>query len=95
MWQGGLNFKFCGWRSIRLVSKFHHGWKKFYLKKHNPEANMAMQEILQAPSIRNTMLLLDKWSHQLMGMEDFSYLLRELGDKGEWECMLQSFDWMV
>jgi len=56
---------------------------------------MAMQEILQAPSIRNTMLLLDKWSHQLMGMEDFSYLLRELGNKGEWECMLQSFDWMV
>ncbi len=71
MQQGGLNFELCGCRSTRLASKFHHGQQKFYLGKHNPEVDMAMQEILQPLSIRKIASLFDERSHQLMGMEDF------------------------
>jgi hypothetical protein len=33
MQQGGLNSKFCGWRSIRLVSKFPSWTKKKLFQK--------------------------------------------------------------
>ncbi|XP_024378639.1 uncharacterized protein [Physcomitrium patens] len=94
---GGLNAEFCGRRSTRLVSKFHHGRQKLYMGKHSPEADLAAQEILSAPStpLNSTALLLEKWSHQLVGLEDFPYLLRELGNRGEWERALQGYEWMV
>lgn len=92
---GGLNAEFCGRRSTRLVSKFHHGRQKLYMGKHSPEADMAAQEILSSISGSSTGMLLEKWSHQLVGMEDFPYLLRELGNRGEWERALQGYEWMV
>jgi len=91
----GLNAEFCGRRSTRLVSKFHHGRQKLYMGKHSPEADLAAQEILSTNSLKSTAMLLEKWSHQLVGMEDFPYLLRELGNRGEWERALQGYEWMI
>ena len=67
------------------------------MEKHSPEADMAAHEILQVfPISRGLMeMLLEKWSHQLVGMEDFLYLLQELGKWGEWKRALEGYEWMV
>ncbi|BBM97800.1 pentatricopeptide repeat domain-containing protein 1 [Marchantia polymorpha subsp. ruderalis] len=93
--QGALSAEFCGRRSTRLVSKFHHGRQKLYLGKHSPEADMVAERVLKATSAIGTAALLDQWSDKLVCVEDFPYLLRELGNWGAWEKALKSFEWML
>ncbi|KAL2650116.1 hypothetical protein R1flu_018244 [Riccia fluitans] len=93
--QGALSAEFCGRRSTRLVSKFHHGRQKLYLGKHSPEADLVAEKILKATSASSTAQLLDLWTDKLVCVEDFPYLLRELGNWGAWEKALKSFEWML
>ncbi|CAM6082205.1 unnamed protein product [Calypogeia fissa] len=92
---GTLSAEFSGRRSTRLVTKFHHGRQKLYMGKHSPEADLLAEEILNAESVAVVDAILDHWSEKLMCVEDYPYLLRELGNWGAWEKALGSFEWML
>lgn len=88
-------------RPARMASKFHHGRQRPNTGKHSPQADMATTDLLSLPPSSSEMGLgalqacLDAWIPQLENIEDISYVLRELGNKGEWEKAFMCFKWLA
>eukprot|EP00250_Pteridium_aquilinum_P005627 c15694_g2_i1 orf=320-2968(-) len=90
-----LTNDFCGHRSTRQVSKLHFGRPKMHNGKHSPDAKLALQAVLRAPTADNVPGILDVWSAKLYPQEDFVYILRELGNAGEGVKVLASYEWAI
>lgn len=90
-----LTNDFCGRCSTRQVSKLHFGRPKIHNGKHSPDAKLALQAVLRAPSCASISGVLDLWSAKLYLQEDFAYILRELGNAGEGGRVLASYEWAV
>eukprot|EP00252_Welwitschia_mirabilis_P010918 TRINITY_DN2458_c0_g1_i1.p1 TRINITY_DN2458_c0_g1~~TRINITY_DN2458_c0_g1_i1.p1 ORF type:complete len:853 (+),score=132.61 TRINITY_DN2458_c0_g1_i1:553-3111(+) len=88
-----LGSDFCGKRSTRVVSKMHFGRPKTSNRKcnHSLVAEAVLAEILSAEqgSVEG---ILDS---RVFGPEDYGFLLRELGNRGECSKVLRCFNWSV
>ncbi|KAJ7560973.1 hypothetical protein O6H91_03G008200 [Diphasiastrum complanatum] len=95
--RGSISSEFCGKRSTRFVSKFNLGRQKAYIGEHTVAADMALHEIIQSPgSSTDLSMLLDTMvAKNRLNSKDFRYVLHELGNKGEWQKAMKSFDWMM
>eukprot|EP00850_Spirogloea_muscicola_P022698 SM000307S11695 [mRNA] locus=s307:21016:26353:- [translate_table: standard] len=97
----GLGADFGKRRSTRVVSKLHLGRQRSNLGRHSSQAESAAEELLAIPLSRCDRLAhavgdtLERCAGQLEGMEDLSYILRELGNAGDSEKALAAFNWMV
>eukprot|EP00249_Psilotum_nudum_P020484 c27725_g1_i2 orf=572-3229(+) len=88
-----LSNEFCGRRSTRQVSKLHFGRQKPHNAKHSFNAELALQQVLGAPSSASVPILMHAWRERLVVPEDYVYLLRELGNAGESEKALAIYEW--
>uniref|UniRef100_A0A0C9RTR3 TSA: Wollemia nobilis Ref_Wollemi_Transcript_13576_3042 transcribed RNA sequence n=1 Tax=Wollemia nobilis TaxID=56998 RepID=A0A0C9RTR3_9CONI len=98
--QGELGADFCGRRSTRFVSKMHLGRPKTGAGKHSSAAESALEDLLQAESASGMIAaVVAKWWAKLResgaGADDWAYLLRELGNRGEWRKAMECYEWAV
>ncbi|KAI9182718.1 hypothetical protein LWI28_028195 [Acer negundo] len=92
-----LTSDFSGRRSTRFVSKLHLGRPKYSMStRHSSAAEEALQQVIQFAkddkSLDNILLNLEG---RLCGSDDYTFLLRELGNRGEWSKAIHCFDFAV
>ncbi|KAI4301526.1 hypothetical protein L6164_034795 [Bauhinia variegata] len=88
---------FSSRRSTRLVSKMHLGRPKVgYSSSHTSIAEEALQVALQRGNdVRTTENLLIEFEPKLKGCNDYAYLIRELGNRGECSKAIKCFEFAV
>ncbi|KAK6937256.1 Pentatricopeptide repeat, partial [Dillenia turbinata] len=92
-----LTADFCGRRSTRFVSKMHFGRPKTLVgSRHSSVAEEALQYAIKfaGDDLGFDNLLLG-FESKLCGADDYTFLLRELGNRGESEKAIQCFDFAV
>ncbi|KAK9136678.1 hypothetical protein Sjap_007272 [Stephania japonica] len=85
-----LSPDFCGRRSTRLVSKIHVGRPKSSQNpsRHSSAASAALDAARHADDSGSLVSVLHSFNGKLSGSDDYSYLLRELGNRGEcWKAL--------
>ncbi|KAK7859463.1 pentatricopeptide repeat-containing protein [Quercus suber] len=93
-----LSADFSGRRSTRFVSKLHLGRPKASLGfRHSPLAQEALLHLIQlgkhdVKGIENVLL---NFESKLCGSDDYNYLLRELGNRGECSKAIRCFEFAV
>uniref|UniRef100_A0A2P2KX66 Smr domain-containing protein n=1 Tax=Rhizophora mucronata TaxID=61149 RepID=A0A2P2KX66_RHIMU len=92
-----LAANFSGRRSTRFVSKLHVGRPKATSgNRHTAIAQDALQQAIQYGSdyvaLENVLL---KYESLLCGADDYTFLFRELGNKGDWEKAMHCFEFAV
>ncbi|KAK4558260.1 hypothetical protein RGQ29_007846 [Quercus rubra] len=93
-----LSVDFSGRRSTRFVSKLHLGRPKASLGfRHSPLAQEALLHLIQlgkhdVKGIENVLL---NFESKLCGSDDYNYLLRELGNRGECSKAIRCFQFAV
>ncbi|KAK9170018.1 hypothetical protein Syun_002158 [Stephania yunnanensis] len=81
-----LSHDFCGRRSTRLVSKMHVGRPKSAVAtRHSSAAEEALEQALDLDPNANAALIcvLRSFQGKLSGSNDYNYLLREFGNRGD------------
>ncbi|XP_077217949.1 s uncoupled 1 [Tasmannia lanceolata] len=89
-----LSTNFRGHRSTRLVSKFHFNRPKTTITRHTSFAEQALHLATQTDEKALETLLLS-FESKLMGSDDYTFLLRELGNRGECSKALQCFKFAI
>ncbi|KAH9786837.1 pentatricopeptide repeat-containing protein [Citrus sinensis] len=88
---------FSGRRSTRFVSKMHFGRPKIAMStRHSVVAEEALHHV--TAFARDDVSLgdiLKKFEFKLCGADDYTFLLRELGNRGEWSKAIQCFAFAV
>ncbi|KAI5062249.1 hypothetical protein GOP47_0022788 [Adiantum capillus-veneris] len=87
--------EFCGQRSTRQVSKLHFGRPRVHPGKHGPNAESAVCALLSASSPTSIPDILDVWTSKLYPKEDYTYILRELGNNEEGVKALATYEWAI
>ncbi|KAF5194048.1 Pentatricopeptide repeat-containing protein [Thalictrum thalictroides] len=94
-----LGADFRGRRSTRLVSKMHFGRPKTIVggSRHTTAAEEALQQALSFSRNDDYALecVLRSYESKLSGSDDYGFLLRELGNKGEWLKAVRCFEFAV
>ncbi|XP_060174659.1 pentatricopeptide repeat-containing protein GUN1, chloroplastic [Lycium barbarum] len=88
---------FSGRRSTRFVSKMHFGRPKVSGNtRHSLFAEEALQEAVR--SCKNDVVfdqVLLTFGSKLCGSDDYTFLFRELGNRGEWLAAMRCFEFAV
>ncbi|KAF5726375.1 putative pentatricopeptide repeat-containing protein [Tripterygium wilfordii] len=92
-----LGANFSGRRSTRFVSKMHFGRPKTNMgTRHSSVAEEALQQVIQfgkdEKSLENLLL---GFESRLSGSDDYTFLLRELGNRGECLKAVRCFEFAV
>lgn len=94
-----LSADFSGRRSTRFVSKLHFGRPKAaaFASRHTAAAEVALHEALRFYGDDGTCMdrVLHDFESKLSGVDDYTFLLRELGNRGELSMALRCFDFAV
>nr|GMD12087.1 pentatricopeptide repeat-containing protein At2g31400, chloroplastic [Ipomoea batatas] len=93
-----LGADFSGRRSTRFVSKMHFGRPKITgaASRHTPAADDALEEVLRFAGddcALHTLFL--SFDSKLCGTDDYIFLLRELGNRGQWSMGLRCFEFAI
>ncbi|KAF3436559.1 hypothetical protein FNV43_RR23651 [Rhamnella rubrinervis] len=88
---------FSGRRSTRFVSKMHLGRPKTTVGcRHTSIAEEALQHAIQSGKddvgLDNVLL---SFESKLCGSDDYTFLLRELGNRGEWRKAIRCFEFAL
>lgn len=94
-----LSADFSGRRSTRFVSKLHFGRPKAAASasRHTAAAELALQQAVRSYGDDGTCMdrvLLD-FESKLSGVDDYTFLLRELGNRGKLSMAMLCFDFAV
>ncbi|KAK9281785.1 hypothetical protein L1049_004691 [Liquidambar formosana] len=92
-----LTADFSGRRSTRFVSKMHFGRPKTAMSsRHTSVAEEALQEVIRIngdeKGLENVLL---SFESKLSGSDDYTFLLRELGNRGECSKAVRCFEFAV
>ncbi|KAL7200308.1 hypothetical protein ACSBR1_032268 [Camellia fascicularis] len=92
-----LSSDFSGRRSTRFVSKMHFGRPKTAVaSRHTSTAEEALhQAIRHSGDDRHIDGLLLNFEQKLCGTDDYTFLLRELGNRGEYSMAIRCFEFAV
>ncbi|CAN4101894.1 unnamed protein product [Withania somnifera] len=95
--KSGFSADFSGLRSTRFVSKLHFGRPKVSGNiRHSSFAEEALEEVMRrcknAVGLDQVML---NFGSKLLGSDDFTFLFRELGNRGEWLAAVRCFEFAV
>ncbi|KAI8522567.1 hypothetical protein RHMOL_Rhmol13G0006600 [Rhododendron molle] len=95
-----LSADFSGRRSTRFVSKLHFGRPKTgFASRHTSSAEEALHLAIRHRSDDNNSSHIDSlllnFQHKLSGTDDYTFLLRELGNRGEYSMAMRCFDFAV
>ncbi|CAK9145234.1 unnamed protein product [Ilex paraguariensis] len=88
---------FSGRRSTRFVSKMHFGRPKTAsTSRHTSTAEEALQQAVRCSGddkcIDN---ILRSFESKLCGVDDYTFLLRELGNRREWSMAIRCFEFAI
>ncbi|KAJ0053848.1 hypothetical protein Pint_00842 [Pistacia integerrima] len=88
---------FSGRRSTRFVSKMHFGRPKINMStRHTSVAEEALQHAIHyAKDDKSLDSVLLNFETKLCGSDDYTFLLRELGNRGEWSKAIHCFDFAI
>uniref|UniRef100_A0A5B7AU20 Smr domain-containing protein n=1 Tax=Davidia involucrata TaxID=16924 RepID=A0A5B7AU20_DAVIN len=88
---------FSGRRSTRFVSKMHFGRPKTAAaSRHTSTAEEALQQAIRyAGDDRHIDSVLLSFESKLCGSDDYIFMLRELGNRGEWSMAIRCFQFAV
>ncbi|KAK3034628.1 hypothetical protein RJ639_033583 [Escallonia herrerae] len=88
---------FSGRRSTRFVSKMHFGRPKTAAaSRHSLTAEEALQQAIRCSGDDRCIdTVLVKFESRLSGSDDYIFLLRELGNRGEWSMAIRCFEYAV
>ncbi|XP_043708816.1 pentatricopeptide repeat-containing protein At2g31400, chloroplastic-like [Telopea speciosissima] len=88
---------FRGRRSTRFVSKMHFGRPKTAMgSRHTSVAEEALQQAIRFAGDENALeSVLMSFETKLSGSEDYTFLLRELGNRGECSMAIRCFEFAV
>ena len=88
---------FSGRRSTRFVSKMHHGRQKSSpaSSRHSSAAEEALEMSAQFRDDLGLENFLSEFEGRLCGADDYTFLLRELGNRGEVGKALKCFEFAV
>nr|XP_027099613.1 pentatricopeptide repeat-containing protein At2g31400, chloroplastic-like isoform X1 [Coffea arabica] len=93
-----LSADFSGRRSTRFVSKMHFGRPKS-ASSSSRHSSVAEEALLQAVRFSGDDARFDSillaFEPKLCGTDDYTFLLRELGNRGEWSMAMRCFDFAV
>ncbi|XP_015572404.1 pentatricopeptide repeat-containing protein GUN1, chloroplastic isoform X2 [Ricinus communis] len=91
-----LSADFSGRRSTRFVSKLHFGRPKTNMNRHTSVALEALQQVIQYgkddKALENVLL---NFESRLCGPDDYTFLLRELGNRGDSAKAVRCFEFAV
>ncbi|KAG9157189.1 hypothetical protein Leryth_004873 [Lithospermum erythrorhizon] len=93
-----LSVDFSGKRSTRFVSKMHFGRPKFSSARHSSIAVDVLEMAIKCSGngsgygVENVLL---NYESRLCGTDDYTFLLRELGNRGELSLAMRCFDFCV
>ncbi|KAI4349754.1 hypothetical protein L6164_010314 [Bauhinia variegata] len=92
-----LGANFSGRRSTRFVSKMHLGRPKAsFSTRYTSIAEEALQHVLQCGNdVRTTENVLISFEPKLNGCDDYAYLIRELGNRGECSKVIMCYEFAV
>ncbi|KAK9139173.1 hypothetical protein Scep_008854 [Stephania cephalantha] len=93
-----LSHDFCGRRSTRLVSKMHVGRPKSAVAtRHSSAAEEALEQALDLDRDGNAALIcvLRSFQGKLSGSDDYNYLLREFGNRGDCSKAVCCFEFAI
>ncbi|CAL5437464.1 unnamed protein product [Camellia sinensis] len=94
-----LSSDFSGRRSTRFVSKMHFGRQKTSIaSRHTSTAEEALQQAIRysgGDDNRHIDSLLRNFESRLCGTDDYTFLLRELGNRGEYSMAIRCFEFAV
>ncbi|KAA8549067.1 hypothetical protein F0562_000751 [Nyssa sinensis] len=92
-----LTADFSGRRSTRFVSKMHFGRPKTAVaSRHTSNAEEALQQAIQyGGNDRHIDTVLLSFESKLCGTDDYTFMLRELGNRGEWSMAIRCFKFAV
>ncbi|KAM7521398.1 hypothetical protein LguiA_011300 [Lonicera macranthoides] len=89
---------FSGRRSTRFVSKMHFGRPKTAgSSRHTSTAEEALQQAIKCRGSDDRCIdsVLFSFESKLCGSDDYTFLLRELGNRGEWSMAIRCFEFAV
>ncbi|KAL1825792.1 hypothetical protein DCAR_0313974 [Daucus carota subsp. sativus] len=88
---------FSGRRSTRYVSKMHFGRQKTAnASRHTSIAEEALQEAIRCSGDENCIeSVLMRFENKFCGTDDYTFLLRELGNRGEYSMAIKCFEYAV
>ncbi|XP_031497623.1 pentatricopeptide repeat-containing protein GUN1, chloroplastic [Nymphaea colorata] len=87
-----LGSDFCGRKSTRFVSKFHANRPKAGPVRRSSFAEPVLEQICGQESVEEVLGL---WDFKLAVPEDYTFIIRELGNRGECSKALCCFAWAV
>ncbi|WJZ90483.1 hypothetical protein VitviT2T_009624 [Vitis vinifera] len=92
-----LTADFSGRRSTRFVSKMHFGRPKTAAAaRHTSTAEEALRHAIRfASDDKGIDSVLLNFESRLCGSDDYTFLLRELGNRGEWAKAIRCFEFAV
>ncbi|KAL4202411.1 hypothetical protein AMTRI_Chr02g220890 [Amborella trichopoda] len=90
-----LGSDFNGRRSTRFVSKMHFNRPKHGPKRHSSVAETALGHLTCADSDATVEAILTNLVFSVSSSEDFLFLLRELGNRGECSKAIRCFEFAV
>ncbi|XP_059659291.1 pentatricopeptide repeat-containing protein GUN1, chloroplastic [Cornus florida] len=92
-----LSADFSGRRSTRFVSKMHFGRpKNAVASRHSFAAEEALQQAIRySGDDKHIDSVLVSFELKLCGSDDYKFLLRELGNRGEWSMAMRCFEFAV
>ncbi|XP_055829766.1 pentatricopeptide repeat-containing protein GUN1, chloroplastic [Solanum dulcamara] len=88
---------FSGRRSTRFVSKMHFGRTKISGNgRHSSFAEEALEEAIRCCKNDDGLdQVLLNFGSKLSGSDDFTFMFRELGNRGEWVAVMRCFEFAV
>ncbi|XAR61426.1 hypothetical protein NMG60_11035122 [Bertholletia excelsa] len=95
--KSGLSADFSGRRSTRVVSKMHFGRPKTAVaSRHTSTAEEVLQQVIEHSGDDGFIdSLLLSFEQRLCGADDYTFLLRELGNRGEYSTAIRCFEFAV
>ncbi|KAL3531547.1 hypothetical protein ACH5RR_010869 [Cinchona calisaya] len=93
-----LSTEFSGRRSTRFVSKMHFGRPKTASSssRHSTFAEEALQQAIRfSGDLARLDSILLSFDSKLCGADDYTFLLRELGNRGEWSMAMRCFEFAI
>ncbi|KAL1542616.1 Pentatricopeptide repeat-containing protein gun1, chloroplastic [Salvia divinorum] len=87
---------FSGCRSTRSVSKMHFGRPRSTTNRYSAAAEEALQLVLsRGCEVSNIDNILVDFQPKLRASDDYTFLLRELGNRGDWVNAMRCFQFAI
>ncbi|XP_074316600.1 pentatricopeptide repeat-containing protein GUN1, chloroplastic [Silene latifolia] len=94
--QTHLSSDFSGKKSTRFVSKLHFNRPRSNLSaKHSPVAEQALNQLISDVSEHPLGSILLGFEHNLSGCEDYCFFIRELGNRGQLNKVVDCYDFAI